>query len=249
MQNKDGVAMVDQYEKIINCIEVEYHCQVIYFTTNADRESKKGHKILVKHRPWMWAPDCWAHQSQLVLRDYFKEYNTARDISELATSLIRWLKNHGKVHKLFDEAQEQISLNCMGYTVILAYLVANLTQWITHCIAFICLDTLQDSLKLAMLQQWGVIIKAQVGMATSSEKLALQANAKKHCNLISNSSFWNGLEIVIDDIEPICYATNINQTDCTHLDQVLLTLVGMYLHFAEHPEPTVQDGMKKWLEK
>ena len=47
-QNKDGVAMADQYEKIINCIEAEYHCQVIYFTTDADGGSKKGHKILVK---------------------------------------------------------------------------------------------------------------------------------------------------------------------------------------------------------
>ena len=50
-QNKDGVAMANQYEKIINHIEAEYHCQVIYFTTNVDGGSKKGHKILVKCRP------------------------------------------------------------------------------------------------------------------------------------------------------------------------------------------------------
>ena len=73
VQNKDGVAMANQYDKIINHIEVEYHCQVIHFTTDADGGSKKGHKVLVKRRPWMWAPDCWAHQSQLFLGDYFKE--------------------------------------------------------------------------------------------------------------------------------------------------------------------------------
>ena len=133
--------MADQFEKIIDHIEVEYHCEVMYFTTDIDGGSKKGHKLLVKHRTWMWAPDCWAHQSQLILGDYFKEYNVVKDVSELATGLIRWLNNHGKVHKLFDEAQEQISLDHTDYTIVLTYLVAHLTQWMTHCIAFICIHT------------------------------------------------------------------------------------------------------------
>ena len=100
-----------------------------------------------------------------------------------------------------------------------------------------------------MLQQQGAIIKAQVGVVTSTKKFALQADVEKNCDLIEDSSFWNGLEVVIGDIEPICYANNINQTDCTHPNQVLLTLVGMYLHFTKHPEAMVQDGMKKCLKK
>ena len=247
--SKDGVAMADQFEKIIDCVETEYGCKVIYFTTDADGGSKKGRKVLMQRRPWLWAPDCWAHQSQLVLGDYFKEYDTASYISELATSLIGWLNNHGKVRKLFDKAQGQISLDRTGYVIVLAYLVANLTRWTTHCIAFSRLHDLRDALKLAVLQRREAIIKAQVGAATSSEKRTLQVEAEKHCDIIEDSTFWNGLEVVIGDIEPICYATNINQSDCTRPDQVLLTLVGMFLHFADHPEPMVRDGMMKRLEK
>ena len=55
--NKDGVVMVDQFEKIIDHVKAEYGCKVVYLTTDADGGSKKGCKILVQHWPWMWAPD------------------------------------------------------------------------------------------------------------------------------------------------------------------------------------------------
>ena len=137
---------------------------------------------------------------------------------------------------LFDEAQEQISLDHTGYTVTYPHLPCDKPHMMDDSLHCIHPPSCPPRL-------------TQVGVATSSKKLALQADAEKHCNLIADSSFWNGLEIIIGDIEPICYATNINQTDCTCLDQVLLTLIGMYLHFTKHLEPTVQDGMKKQLEK
>ena len=164
-------------------------------------------------------------------------YGTASYIAKLATSLIGWLNNHGKVRKLFDKAQGQISLDCTGYVVVLAYLVANLTCWTTHCVAFIRLHSLQGALKLAGLQQREAIIKAQVGATTFLDKCTLQADAEKHCDIIEDSTFWNGLKVVIGNIKPICFATNINQSDCTHPDQVLLTLVGrtvISLYFFSH---------------
>jgi len=55
------------------------------------------------------------------------------------------------------------------------------------------------------------LIKAQVGVATSSEKQCLTQDAEMHCDLIVDHNFWEGLKHVIGDIEPICYGTNINQ--------------------------------------
>ena len=46
--NKDGVVMVDQFEKIIDRVKAEYGCKVVYLTTDADGGSKKGRKILVQ---------------------------------------------------------------------------------------------------------------------------------------------------------------------------------------------------------
>ena len=93
------------------------------------------------------------------------------------------------------------------------------------------------------------LIKAQVGAATSAEKLCLTEDAEKHCNLIADPNFWHGLEHIVGDIEPICYWTIINQKDSTRTNQVLLTSVGTYLHFANHPIPEVVTGMMKRLEK
>lgn len=108
---------------------------------------------------------------------------------------------------------------------------------------------LQASLYQAVGALRPAIIKAQVGVATSTEGNRLTAEATAHCDLIEDRSFWNGLEQVVGDIEPICYGTNINQKDSTRLDQILLTLAGMYLHFSDHPEPEVATAMKKRLEK
>ena len=82
-------------------------------------------------------PKLMTLQSQLTLGDYFKEYLYASEIAEDATSLIGWLNNHSKVRKIFDSAQAQISQDWTGNCTILAYLSANLTQWTTHCVAFI----------------------------------------------------------------------------------------------------------------
>jgi hypothetical protein len=181
----------------------------------------------------------------LVLGDYFRVYIFAAQIAESATDLIGWLNNHGKVRKMFDASQAQISLDRTGQSVVLAYLTANLTRWTTHCVAFIRLLRVQDALKLEVMQHRSGLIKAQVGAATSSEKKRLTQDAEMHCDLIADYNFWEGLEHVVGDIEPICYGTNINQKDSTRADQVLLTLAGIYIHFSDHPIPEVADGMTK----
>jgi hypothetical protein len=95
------------------------------------------------------------------------------------------------------------------------------------------------------------IIAAQVGAATSTEKCHLEEDAAKMCDLIEDRSgrFWNGLKTIVGDLEPICLTTNINQKDIVHPDQVLLAFIGMYLHFMDHPEDCVREGMVKCLEK
>ncbi|KIM72638.1 hypothetical protein PILCRDRAFT_15961 [Piloderma croceum F 1598] len=144
-------------------------------------------------------------------------------------------RSNGKVRKMFDASQAWISLNRTGQSVVLAYLTTNLTRWTTHCVAFIRLFRVQDALKLEVMQHRSGLIKAQ--------------DAEMHCDLIADYNFWEGLEHVVGDIEPICYRTNINQKDSTRADQVLLTLAGIYTHFSDHPIPEVADGMTKWLEK
>ncbi|KZP23372.1 hypothetical protein FIBSPDRAFT_737740 [Athelia psychrophila] len=247
--DKHGIAMAMQFGEIVDRVEAEYGCVVVYFTTDSDGGAKKGRLILGKERPWLLVPSCWAHQFQLILGDYFKVYPYAAQIAEQATAIIAWINNHGKVRTIFDDTQKRVSLGRTGRVVILSYLCANLTRWTTHCVAFLRLLKVKLALNSAVVELRPAIIKAQVGVATAAEGRRLAADAETHCDLIEDPSFWNGLEQVVGDIEPICYGTNINQKDSTRLDQILLTLAGMYLHFSEHPEAEVAAAMKKRLEK
>jgi hypothetical protein len=188
-------------------------------------------------------------QFQLTLRDYFKVHSFAAETAGSATELIGWLNRHGKVRKIFDNVQEQISQDRTSIVTILTYLVANLTRWTTHYIAFERLLHVKDALQLGIMQCRGAIIAAQVGATKYSEKDELTKSAEANCDLIKDHRFWTGLETITGDIEPITYGTNINQADSTRPDQVLLTLAGIYLWFVNHPEQEVADHRVERLEK
>lgn len=47
------------------------------------------------------------------------------EIAELATDLIGWINNHGKVQKMFVTAQEQIDVEQTAKPVVFAYLCSS----------------------------------------------------------------------------------------------------------------------------
>ncbi len=180
----------------------------------------------------------------MILGDYFKENEEASEYAEKATGLIGWFLNHQKVRAIIDDVQ-QTKNSC-----ILAFIVANLTQWTTHFLAFDRLLTLKSCLCHAAIIHREELIKAQVGAASArKERLKLTAAAEEQIDLIDDADFWKGLEGVVQDIEPICYGTNINQSDHTRLDQVTLTFAGIYRYFDKHKVRSVAAGMKKRIEK
>ncbi|KAH9992994.1 hypothetical protein BJV74DRAFT_877825 [Russula compacta] len=181
----------------------------------------------------------------LTLGDYFKESPEAANGAADATEVIRWILNHQHIQAIFDEAQ---SMKNDG--TVLAYLVANLTWWTTHFVAFNHLYHLKVPLHQAVILNRDEIVSAQVRAEKNGrtcEKLTGDTN--KNCDLIKSTEFWTTLKTIIDDIEPICYGTNINQSDGTRPDQVLLTFAGVYLHFDRHPNRTLAVRMKKHIEK
>ncbi|KAJ7791395.1 hypothetical protein B0H14DRAFT_3500466 [Mycena olivaceomarginata] len=105
---KDSPGMCKQFCEITDFIEKEYNCTAIYFVTDADGGSLKGRKLLQKLRPWPFIPSCWAHQSQLILGDYFKSWDYAQHIAEKATAVIGWIDLHSKVRVIFDNAQKEL---------------------------------------------------------------------------------------------------------------------------------------------
>ncbi|KAL1671254.1 ribonuclease H-like domain-containing protein [Schizophyllum commune] len=249
-ESKMGEAQSQQFEKMIDDVESEYGAKVTHFVTDGDGGSSKGRKLLVKKRPHLLAPECWGHQGQLMLGDYFKVHEYAAEIAEKATGLIGWINHHGRVRKIFDHAQEELrQRDPTKPRGSVAYLVANITRWTTHVVAFMRLYDLKDALELAVVLSRQQLIEAQVGAAKSTEKMRLEQEAKDWIEVIKDSAFWLGLETVLGDLEAICYGININQKDSARADQVLLMIAGIYLQFSNHPEPAVSARMTERLEK
>ena len=105
-------------------------------------------------------------------------------------------------------------------------------------------------MQLAVIRDCNRIIKVQAGATKPTEAERLSTEANQFCDLICDDlHFWNGLEQVVGDLKLICYGTNINHRDSTHADIVLITLVGMYFHFDEHPITDMKAEMLYQIEK
>lgn len=171
----------------------------------------------------------------------------AAETAEEATSVIGWILNHGRVRSIFDETQAEISV---PPGKVLAYLVANMTRWTTHFIAFDRLGNLKDPLRRAVISRKQDIISAQVGAEKNRQKKQkLENEAVSHCEIIDDGGFWRRLKSVVDDLEPICLGLNMNQTDAMRPDQALLTFAGIFLYFQKHSNPDVAAGMTTRIEK
>ncbi|KAF8993152.1 ribonuclease H-like domain-containing protein [Cyathus striatus] len=242
---KDGVSMCKAFEGMVDKAEQDYGVQVVGFCCDNDGGSQRGRKNLILKRPWLFGPPCCAHQFQLILGDYFSVNKDAAATAEEATDLIGWILLHGRIRSLFNEAQAEIPPGR-----ILSFLVANMTRWTTHFVAFDRLYELKNAIRRAVLLNRADIVAAQVGAENNRRKKdKLESEAMLYCDLIDDIAFWRRLKIVIDDLEPICLGTNLNQSDALRPDQALLSFAGIYLYFRTHSNTDVAAGMMKRVEK
>ena len=171
----------------------------------------------------------------------------AAETAEEATDLISWVLNHGLVRSVFNETQAEVS---SPPGKVLTFLVANMTCWNTHFIAFDRLHNLKDPMRRAVIARGQDIVAGQVGAEKNNQKRQkLEDDAIAHCELIDNGGFWHRLKSVVNDLEPICLGLNMNQTDAMRPDQALLTFAGIFLYFQKHLKQSVANGMAKRIEK
>ncbi|KAJ7246762.1 hypothetical protein C8J57DRAFT_1674970, partial [Mycena rebaudengoi] len=175
---------------------------------------------------WLLTFPCCSHQGQLLLSDYIKESPKASEILAELLDFVNWLNNHDKVRDIFDTRQQEESQK------VIAYLLPNLTRWTTHLIAALRFQSLKVPICAAILNDRDAIVKAQVGAETNRRKREeLENDVKERCESIESNAWWDQLQKIIPDLEHICYLTNVSQSDHVHLDQFLLALAGLFLHF------------------
>lgn len=234
--------MCAAFEAMIDDVERTYGCFVRLLCTDCDGGSKAGRKGLVRKRPWIFGPPCWAHQNNLYLGDYLAENPAAADCGDQVCDILGWIHNHARVRSILNEAQAAAS------TTVYSYLLANTTRWTTHYTSFSRLLTLKDILRQTVITQRRAIIDAQVGAAKGKKARELAQGCEEICDILDDPTFWRTLQSTAADFEPICLGVNINQRDSVRLDEVLLSIAGMFLHFKRHADPSIAGGMTKRIE-
>jgi hypothetical protein len=178
------------FEAMIDKAEALYNVIVIAFCCDNNGGSQQRRKDLVMKRPWLFGPLCCAHQVrqpccfwnkrtyiclcstqfQIILGDYFSVNKKAAETAEEATGLISWILNHGRVRSVFNEMQSEILVPSGR---VITFLVANITRWTTHFVAFDRLCDLKDPLCHAVILRRKDIISGQIGM----EKIARRSRS------------------------------------------------------------------------
>ncbi|KAI5898768.1 uncharacterized protein SCHCODRAFT_02173469 [Schizophyllum commune H4-8] len=213
--------LAELLEAAVKECKEKYGVDVIAICTDASGESRKARSILAKRFPGLVLPDCYAHQIQLVVGDYFDSDSDVAASSTQAEELITWLRSKSLLLGLI--RQFQLDAKPPPPTV-LTIIRACLTRWTSHYLAFSRLLQLRkvienviakDKYDAEQLGGKSCIIK---GKKEAKEK------AKKMIALINSGEFWHDVLRMTVMTEPLAIASNITQsTHCT-LDSVLLTL-------------------------
>ncbi|KAE9395217.1 hypothetical protein BT96DRAFT_1044832 [Gymnopus androsaceus JB14] len=158
------------------------------FTADASGESRKAWKLLVQQQPSLVAPDCFAHQINIIVGDYFKVDKGFMKFSKQATELITWIQSKTYVLALIQDAQ--VSANVPVVTVIRAVL----TRWTSHYLAFRRLLEMQATLEFTITRDQ-MLSESQIitGDKKSKEKAAAMIK------LIEKHDFWLAL-VRLDEV-------------------------------------------------
>ncbi|KAF8876093.1 ribonuclease H-like domain-containing protein, partial [Infundibulicybe gibba] len=213
------------YQKLRNVkekVEAKWGVVVVAITGDASGESLRARKDLVRLSPHLLAPDCYAHQINLMVSDYFKAPNAAELLAygEDATELITWLRS-----KTFVLAKIRAVQDANGYP-ILSVRRAVLTRWTSHYSAYERLLKLRLVLELVVTQDQNLGVSDIItGKRAAKDKA--QAMIKK----IQDSMFWYNLARLKKHLEPLALAANITQLSHIRPDQVLITFGILYTQY------------------
>ena len=159
------------------------------------------------------------------------------------------LSVNGKLRScLYNGTLKTYNLPIKTYLVDLILTNSHKKDGLSMCEAFNRLSDLKDPMRQAVISGRHHFCPSWCG-EKSKKKMKLWDDAISHCDLIDDRDFWHRLKTVIDDLEPICLGTNMNQSDAMRPDQALLTFAGIFLHFSKHSKPAVAAGMSKRIEK
>jgi hypothetical protein len=222
-ERKMALELLKKIREVKEHVETDWGIILVAVTSDASGESSRARRDLVKEFPSILGPDCYAHQINRVVYDYFAQPSTSilLGYADTATELITWLRSKTFVLGLIRAIQERnVSAK------MLAVIRAVLTRWTAHYLAFKRLLELRWVLEQMLRDDRGAL-ESQIIIGTSDAK----AKARKMFSIIDDSAFWHNLLRLKKQLEPLALAANITQLSNVRLDQVLIIFGLLYKEY------------------
>ncbi|KAF5350685.1 hypothetical protein D9756_008505 [Leucocoprinus leucothites] len=219
-QRKTAEKFLELLEKVYHEVEKEWNITIVAIVTDASGETRKARREFVKKYPSVVVLDCYAHQINLVVGDYFKHGCDFLEYTDMAESLITWIRSKTMLLGLIQE--EQIRQNKRPTTIIRPVL----THWTAHLRAYERLLDTEGVLTAVVATEMGKADADRLfvtGSGKSKEKVISMIN------IIRNPIFWLNLQIVTRHLRPLGAAAGAVQAAFCCLDTVLLTF-GYLVH-------------------
>ncbi|KAI8971257.1 ribonuclease H-like domain-containing protein, partial [Trametes punicea] len=228
------------FQLIVN--EVQYcieHLSItlVAYCTDAAGDMKAMRDRLHQRFPWLITIDCWAHQMNLLVVDYFKHMQHYSTFMDQAEELIKWFNNHARALAMLKEEQCRIY---EGQALSLLYPVT--TRWSSRYIACKCLLDVKKAIQWLLLTKLDELVNLTLRGRNAEETSRKQAKARELFLQVRSAEFWDTLSILCTQLELFAVAINIAQADNTCLDTVLLALGKLVHTFSNRATINENDG-------
>ncbi|KAF7350433.1 HAT family dimerization protein [Mycena venus] len=190
---------------------------LVAFCCDSGGDSRGLRPLLLNLMPWILTIPCWAHQINLVV----KEYIGCSDVTAILANclkIINWFSSHKRALLMLLEEQQAINEKRppgQKWERLKRFVRAGITRWGTHALSVRRLAELQES-------AGGDDEEAR---EKAAEVIALIDSGKM-------GPFWTGVHRLSRYLTPLAVASNVTQGANTRLDHVLITLAILHYRYS-----------------
>jgi hypothetical protein len=209
---------------------------VVALCTDDGSDCRWARKQLAETHPTLITTVCWAHQSNLILRDVIKGCPALQAIITEAATIIHWFNSHSIPRKMLLESQRTLQgrPNTPGILPV-GLLKSVVTRWTSTYSANARLERLKPHLESLSVGQ----LRANVLAGISQERNA-QTQAGRVLDILRRDEFWQILKESNVHLRKLAVASMILQQDTLRIDHVVFMIGYLWKHFDALP---VDDGL------
>lgn len=177
---KNGDELLAIVKSDIQLILEKFATTVIAWCTDNGPDGKKMCRLLCVKYVWLIVLVCWAHQINLVVRDFLKIKVQYREVIGLVLNIIKWFNNHGQALHLL-RTEQKLTYYRQSWALILPVI----TRWTTHYLSLTRLLKVESALRTCATRH-----KQALLLCAGACDVGTQATATTVLVTIKDDNFW-----------------------------------------------------------